>query len=275
MTIVKIEIEEKTAGRNRKYQKKILYLKCDHCDDEYICPENTKIRACKMQNHFCSKSCSTKSLQNGLLRSKVECTLIEKYGVKGYVTASDFQNKSKKSCLDKYGVDHGMKTKEVKNRLRKICLEKYGKETFLGSDVWRSKVDHKDIARKAWLTKIKNGSCSTSRTEENLYLLLCDIFGADDIVRQVYIIRQWVDFYIKSLNLYLQLDGIYWHGLNRDISQIKNSNIRQDKKIYQNYLRDQKLNSYMKEKGLKMVRITDEFFNKSCKQDIVNLLGGR
>lgn len=104
--------------------------------------------------------------------------------------------------------------------------------------------------------------------------MLCDIFGVDDVVRQVYIIRQWIDFYIKSLDLYLQLDGVYWHGLNRNISEIKNSSVRQDKKIYQNYVRDQKLNSYMKSKGLKMIRITDEYFNKSCKQDIIDLLKG-
>lgn len=275
MTIIKIEIKETNAGKNRKYKKKTLHLRCDHCNIEYICSENVKVRALKAESHFCSKDCSTKSLQNGLLRSKVEHTLVKKYGVKGYVAASDFQSKSKKSCLDKYGVDHGMKTEEAKNKLKKVCLEKYGKETFLGSDSWRSKVDHKDIARKAWLTKIKNGSCSTSRTEEKLYQLLCDIFGNDDVTRQACIAKQWVDFYIRSLDLYLQLDGVYWHGLNRDINQIKNSNVRQDKKIYQNYLRDQKLNSYMESRGLKMIRITDEFFNKSCKQDIVNLLGGK
>lgn len=275
MTIIKIEVEEKIAGKNRKYKRKILYLKCDYCSNEYTCPENTKIRALKKENHFCSKSCSTNSLKNGLLRNKVENTLINKYGVKGYVTAFDFQDKSKKSCIDKYGVDHGMKVEKIKNKLKQVCLEKYGKETFLGSDIWRSKVDHKDIARKAWLTKIKNGSCSKSYTEEKLYQLLCDIFGVDDVVRQVYIIRQWIDFYIKSLDLYLQLDGVYWHGLNRNISEIKNSSVRQDKKIYQNYVRDQKLNSYMKSKGLKMIRITDELFNKSCKQDIINLLGGK
>lgn len=214
-------------------------------------------------------------MQNGLLRSKVEYTLFKKYGVKGYVVASDFQSKSKKSCLDRYGVDHGMKILETKNKLKKICLEKYGKETFLGSDTWRSKVDHKDIARKAWLTKIKNGSCSTSLVEEKLNKLFCDIFGNNDVFRQVYIAKQWIDFYIKSLGLYLQLDGVYWHGLNRDINQIERSSVRQDKKIYKNYLRDQKLNLYMKNEGLKMIRITDEFFKKSSKQDIIDLLGGK
>lgn len=272
MTIIKIETQEKIAGNNRKYTKTILYLKCDHCKIEYICPEYNKFRSLKQKHHFCTTICSSNSLKTGILREKVEGTLIDKYGIKGYVSAKDFQAKSKKTCIQKYGVDHGMKSDEGKKNFKEACLKKYGKSAFVGSDLWRSKIDFKENAQKAWVTKIRNGSCSKSYIEDRLYQVLCNEFGNEYVQRQVPMIRQWIDFYIKPLNLYLQLDGVYWHGLNRDVDIIRKSNKRQDKKIYKNYLRDQKLNKYMDDKGLKMIRITDKFFTEVSKEDLIKLL---
>ena len=272
MTIVRKEYIKHIAGRNRIYQKIILYLQCDHCHKQYVCPENIKNRSLKQNKHFCDKKCTGDSIKCGSLREKIETSILNKYGVKGYVSTNEFKNKSKESCLKKYGVDHGMKSELGKNNFKKACLEKYGTPAFAGSEIWRLKIDPKEIAQKAWKTKIKNGTCSTSIPEEKLYVVLCDEFGFENVQRQVSIMRQWIDFYIISINLYVQLDGIYWHGLDRDINEIKKSPTRLDKHIYKTHLRDRKLDEYMKNNNMKMIRITDIFFNKSNKEEIIKIL---
>ena len=54
----------------------------------------------------------------------------------------------------------------------------------------------------------------SSKSEEQLYVLLCDKFGCNDVVRQ-YCSDEYqfaCDFYIKSRNLYIELNAYYMHG---------------------------------------------------------------
>ena len=122
------------------------------------------------------------------------------------------------------------------------------------------------------MTKIKNGTCSKSNPEEYLYEILLHFFTESDIQRQVPVIRQWVDFYIKSINLYIQVDGIYWHGLNRDLETIKLGKTTQDKKIYKQILRDEKLNKYIKDNNISLLRITDEELKSFTKEQIITII---
>lgn len=54
----------------------------------------------------------------------------------------------------------------------------------------------------------------TSKTEEKMYDLLCEIFCEDDVIRQyksdVYPFR--CDFYVKSRDLYIELNAYWVHG---------------------------------------------------------------
>ena len=63
-------------------------------------------------------------------------------------------------------------------------------------------------------SKKQNNSFSTSGPEERLYNILCDEFSPGDIDRQ-HIDATYpyaCDFYIKSINLYIELNGFYAHG---------------------------------------------------------------
>lgn len=274
MTIIKIEVKITFGGNgNRKYIKKILHLKCDECKILFTCSKsNLKNRAIKQENHFCSKKCSSLSIKNGSLRNKIENGFIKKYGYKSYMHTKKFKKHVEDLCMKQYGVKSRLESKEILKKISDTCTEKYGTRVFVGSEIWKSKMDFQKNAKKAWETRIRNGSCSKSKPEENFYNVLCKEFGIEDIKRQIPMIRQWIDFYIVSLDLYVQLDGIYWHGLNRDINTIKNSSARQDKKIYKNYLRDQKLNKYTKENNIKMLRITDEKFNKMTNKEVISMI---
>lgn len=149
-------------------------------------------------------------------------------------------------------------------------MERYGRETYTGSADHQSKMDFKEIAQKAWITKIANGSCSKSLPEERLNSILVKEYGADAVSRQMPVIRQWVDFYLDPLTLFVQVDGTYWHGLNRPFEQIEAQKTTQDVKIYKQILRDRKLNAHMTENGLNIVRITDEQMIKMTDEEILN-----
>lgn len=143
---------------------------------------------------------------------------------------------SSKSLSDSNGV--------LRNQFKQICLEKYDAECFAASKVGRNKLNEVCLEK----------------------------FGQDNVERQVSVLRQWVDFYIKSIETYIQVDGVYWHGLNRDIEYIKQGNTSQDIKIYKQILRDQKLNEYMQENNLKIVRITDEQVKELSDEKILELI---
>lgn len=90
----------------------------------------------------------------------------------------------------------------------------YGVEYSMQSDEIKSKYNFKEINAKGCETKRKNGTFNTSKPEEDAYRYLCQKFEQDDIVRQ-YISEPYpfnCDFYIKSLNLYIEYNFSWTHG---------------------------------------------------------------
>lgn len=148
----------------------------------------------------------------------------------------------------KYGVDHYMKTPEGREKarnnintperrqkIRESMYEKYGAYSFLASDKYRSilpivmgkikqtcierygvpyPIMNPDVHAKADRTKRRNGTFNSSKPEETLLLLLRDVFGKDDVLTQyksdLYPFN--CDFYIKSLDLYIELNASWTHG---------------------------------------------------------------
>ena len=268
MTIISVkEIPILPSG---KYKHREILLKCDECYVEYNC-QYSKSRSLKSELHFCSIQCSSKSMSAGILSKKTHDKLIEKYG-SSYVETESFKKEREKTWISKYGVKNILSSPEIQEKIKNTNLEKYGREVYAGGDDWESKLDRDEIVRKAWLTKIKNGTCSKSAPEERLAIILEKEFGEDNIRRQVLMIKQWIDFYVVSLDLYIQIDGIYWHGLNRDLDIIKLGKTSQDQKIYKQILRDEKLNEYMKISNKKLVRITDSKIKNSSDTEILDII---
>ena len=123
---------------------------------------------------------------------------------------------------DKYGVEHYMKTdagREIakqnmstdirRNATKNGMLKKYGVP-------YASMVPEiqQKIVNNGWKTKRLHGTFNTSKPEETLYSLLCDMFGTDDVVRQYQDERYpfHCDFYIKSLDTFIELNASWTHG---------------------------------------------------------------
>ena len=141
-------------------------------------------------------------------QDKRKDTCMNKYG--GYAPICDraIKSKIKNTCLSKYGVDNPAKSNLIRYKMHQTCLQKYGVSNPFQKE---------DIREKAFNTMRKNNSFKTSTQEEIIYNRLCDIFSSDNIVRQYKDKNKYpfnCDFYIKSLNLFIECNYYWGHGLH-------------------------------------------------------------
>lgn len=137
-------------------------------------------------------------------------TCIQRYGVDMPLKSPVIQEKIKHSLINTYGVDNPWKSNVVRSKIYSTKLSRYGNPFYNGSE----KIDQKEKTRKCIETKKKNGTLNTSKLEDQVYELLCSKFGAFDVYRNyssdVYPFN--CDFYIKSLNLFLECNFHWTHG---------------------------------------------------------------
>ena len=108
---------------------------------------------------------------------------------------------------------------EIISKARQTCLEKYGVDNFTKTDSYRRIIASEDNlvqrARKTYQTKKLKQSFSTSAPEERYYVWLCEKYGKDDVIRQYRDDDRYpfnCDFYIKSLDLFIELNFTWSHG---------------------------------------------------------------
>lgn len=144
------------------------------------------------------------------IKEKTRQTFIEKYGDPGYRNVS----KGKQTKFERYGNPHYNNIKKNKETL----LKKYGVDSYSKTDMFRKlmleKWQNTNFREKIYNTKKKNNSFNKSKQEEFIYELLNTLLGEQDIIRQhntdEYPFN--CDFYIKSLDLYIEYQGFYTHN---------------------------------------------------------------
>lgn len=172
----------KTKEYKQKYKKT--------CLDKYGVDSHNKLDSCK---------------------DKARKTCLNKYGTAWYASTQHCKDQYKQTCLDKYGADNYTKTQEFQNRLIDIqekrnatILEKYN-TYYTNTDKYQE---------KRIKTMQQNNTCVSSKFEEDTYKLLCGKFSKNNIIRQ-YRSKEYpfnCDFYIKSLDLYIECNGSWTHG---------------------------------------------------------------
>lgn len=196
------------------------------------------------------------------IRDKIHANNRMKFGVDMPFQSTEIQKKVKETNVEKYGVEHQMQREEIKEKLKNTFLAKYGVCNPLMSGVLNKNKNSFNAVQKCHTTKKKNGSYGKSRAEDDFYSFLCDSFNKEIVERQVCVNGWAIDFRIK--NVYIQFDGVYWHGLDRDVEKLKAGNTSQDKVIFRAYQRDIKQNQWFKDSNLILIRITDKQF---CSND--------
>lgn len=256
---VKTVAVDRKSPRARK-EKKIIVYRCDQCSSEY--EEGMRKERLDMKRHYCSYACLGKSKKVGGIAYEEwikSCDIPERL------------RKGRETFQKLHGVSHPFKSDSVKEKIKKTLSERYGSSHPMKSELIRSRVDWKMISDMRHITMKKNESYRKSLKEDKFYDALCSYFGKDDVERCV-IINNWeIDFFIKSLDVYVQFDGVYWHGLDRDIDKIVEYKSPRDRVIYNTWLRDREQNEWFEKSCIRLVRITDKYFkdNPSCYLEIV------
>ena len=105
---------------------------------------------------------------------------------------------------------HDAMVEHMKNggleRRRNTCLKKYGVTNVMKNESFK---------KNCIVSHAENDTLNTSSDEELLYSFLADRFGTDDIVRQYRsgVYPFYCDFYVKSKDLYIELNASWTHGL--------------------------------------------------------------
>jgi len=264
--IIKIEeivsYSTNKANYGQKIIKKLLHLKCDTCD--IIFKKNDKKRDRERNYHFCNKQHAQVAYRKGgIIYNAIKGTNMILYNNPNYNNIKQAQI----TCEAKYGkgIKNPFQAKEVKEKSKQTMIKNYGVEHPMYSKKIKARINFQEIVCKAHKTKKRNGSYKQqrSRVECELEKYLLQYFN---IVDTSVIINNWiVDFFIQDIKVYLELDGEYWHGLDRSLKEIKNSNTQHDRIIYENYLRDRKKDKWFKENNLKLIRLTDKEFLHAIK----------
>lgn len=226
--------------KRKKYINIINYLENRYDDSEsfketiYRMNNNINIRpVCKSCGNkvkfigkgnklFASYCCNSCSAQNKNTTIKKKQTLLEhwgtencydsekykkiikeKYGVEYYYQSEEFKQKRKESMIEKYG---SSTFNNIKKRI-KTSLEKYGVENYCQLDEAKLKIS------KTYVKNIKNGKITTniSSDEKLIFYILKKIYKDTE---QYHIDKRYpfkCDFYIKSLDLFIEYNGSQYH----------------------------------------------------------------
>ena len=147
------------------------------------------------------------------------------------------QEKRVQTCLEKYGVDNVSKSQIIKDKISTTSqsfwdnVSQEEKEEIAlkisnankGREAWNKgkilgKLDIKvkeERLKKEYATKKKNNSFNTSKPEVIYYEYLLTKFNKDDILTQYSNDKRYpfnCDFYIKSLDLFIELNLHWTHG---------------------------------------------------------------
>lgn len=244
------------TGNYRRSIRRILKLECDVCHDYF------QRRFCKeeraKQFHFCSIECRSKSLKNGgIIAAIVKDACLEKYGVTVPSKSEAIKQKMKNTNLERHGVEWPLQNKNIYDKVLQTNLDRYGAENPYNQQSVKDKANSPTACKKRHETMKHNGSYAKSKPEDRVYEILCERFSFDDVERWKLMNNRWpIDFYVKSIDTYIQYDGVYWHGLNRKIKELKSSDKPRDKNIYKKWLIDREQDQWFVDNELRLVRIS-------------------
>lgn len=168
---------------------------------------------------------------------KIKNTNLKKFGVEFPLQQlkkenSEIYQKISQTCINKFGVDYPLKNKEVREKIKQTNIQKYGVDNPLkNKEIWKKSQDNRQISSK-------------SKLENNFLNYLKLKYESDDIITQ-YKSKEYpyyCDFYIKSINLYIEIQGHWTHNDHPfDINNLNDQqimNIWRTKSLSDNYYKN-------------------------------------
>ena len=187
--------------------KETLYRIKNNIEIRPICKECNKPvkfvgKGEKIFATFCSNRCSGKNIET--IKKKQEGDRLKNNGELGWVLSNKSEEKKQhrlETFYKKYGsVRAGLNLEQVK----KTCKDRYGVNSPMNVD---------EFKQKRYKSLKENITYGTSKQEQKVYDLLSSKFDVNDIITQ-YSSNEYpfsCDFYIKSLNMYIEYNGSHFH----------------------------------------------------------------
>jgi very-short-patch-repair endonuclease len=203
---------------------------------------------------------SNSSMGDPIVRAKKEATFIERYGTRvPIVECQLIISKSIGTQIEKYG-DIYQRTQAYRDAYQATSTRNWGTKHPMHSARVKSRIDFKAAWLKQHATKKANRTYASSKSEHQFAIELERAFGI--IERQVVVNGRSIDFYVPKIDVYVQFDGVYWHGLDRDLEVIKTSKNTRDTRILESYASDREQDDWFSQQGLRLIRITDAEFKQ-------------
>lgn len=148
-------------------------------------------------------------------QDKVKETNMKRYGVEVPLQNREINKKWHETCYVNFGTYSPLANKEIYDKAEETTYKKYGVYCIFNTKENREKLLSEKTKQKRYETLRRNHTFNTSKIEETIYEKLIDIYGKNDILREYkdkdrYPYR--CDFYIKSLDLFIEVQGYYTHG---------------------------------------------------------------
>lgn len=167
----------------------------------------------KMQKTIKSKT----NEQKEKIKEKIKTTLLERYGVSNNLHIPEIEQRIKDNNQKKYGVDYCLSSSIIRNKIRNTSLLKYGVDNPAKSDIVR-KIQSSVMLKHETQEKINNTkklkhTYNTSKIEQEFKKYL-ELYYSNDFEYQ-YRSKDYpfnCDFYIKSLNLFIEIQASWVHG---------------------------------------------------------------
>jgi hypothetical protein len=243
--------------KEHSYGKEICY-ECDTCGKPFIRNYKKRLTISKT-GFFCSNKCSNENrmklgiLQQNLFSKENRKKAKEAKARKTPEEMKEISEKAKRTSRERYGVDNISQLPEIKKKKEQTVLKNYGVKHQWSSPKIREQIHQK---------MKENGSYNhISKPQKRFHKVLIEYFGKQNVEHSLMVNGWEIDFYIKSMDTYVQFDGIYWHGLDRPLNEIRKIKSQRDKAILKTVERDYLQNCWFKDNNLKLIRITDKQFN--------------
>ncbi len=175
-------------------------------------------------------------------------------------TKPEVREKIRRTTFDRYGVTCALMNTDIQEKRKFTMLQRYGATSTFGSSSLRHKFNFKEMAKKRHITMKCEGTYKKSREEDDFARYL-EKFG--NIERNKIIDGRWpIDFYLVEYDVYVQYDGVYWHGLDRPINIIAEHSTKRDVMIHKKWLTDREQESWFKEHDMRLIRVPSSSFNR-------------
>lgn len=114
-----------------------------------------------------------------------------------------------------------MKSAEVRGKIQATSMARYGTPYYWQSAEARERLkallNQNEVQEKIIATKKRRGTLNSSKAEKAAYAMLIEKFGADDVETQYKSDSRYpyaCDFYIRSMDLFIELNASWLHGFH-------------------------------------------------------------